>query len=386
MAKEIKEQQQKIYAAALDIGTMFLQSAREDKNCDIVYNEVRDCYRELEFDPEFEETLKNQNVPYVKDDRKIYVLGNAAYSQARMAEFGADIRLGQDNEILKRPMRDGILNPDSPKIAMNILRELERICLEEHVGKARESEVLFFSVPANPVDSPINNSFHAKTAERFLRNLGYDARPLCEGLSVIYAENPKMYLPDGKMIPFTGLGLSFGAGQVNFCLSERGLPIDEFSVARSGDYIDTNVSRMTGQPRTKIIRVKEKDLDFDKIDENNEILLALDCYYEDMIRYVFSIFGKRFENNRGSIDHPIDIILSGGTASPPGFDKKVRKVLDRMNLPFQIHEIRLAGGGDRQAMLKTVAKGCYIRARQTAKKIEMGKEVLNAAERGKEEV
>lgn len=383
MAKE--EKKQKVYAGALDLGTMYLQSAREDKDGNIVYNEVRDCYRELEYDTEFEETLRSQNVPYIKDEHKIYVLGNAAYSQARMAEFGADIRAGLDREILKRPMKDGVLNPDSPKIAMTILRELEKICLEEHVGPARENEVLFFSVPANPVDSSINNSFHSKTAERFLRNLGYDPRPLCEGLAVIYSENPKMHLPDGKTIPYTGVGISCGAGQVNFCLSERGLPIDEFSVARSGDYIDANVSRMTGQPKTKVIRVKEKELNFDKIDENNEILLALDCYYEDMIRYVFGLFGKRFENNRGSIDYPIDIVLSGGTASPPGFDKKVRRVLDRMNLPFQIHEIRLAGGGELQAMLKTVAKGCYIRAKQTAKKIEAGKEVLNSAEEKKED-
>jgi len=370
-----------VHAASNDLGTMFLQSIREDDEGNLVYNEVRDCYREIEYDPEFEDALKQQNVPYMKDDRKIYVLGNAAYSQARMAEFGADIKIGSDNEILKRPMKDGILNPDSPKIAMTILRELQKICIEEHVGPARKNEVLFFSVPANPVDSTINNSFHAKTAERYLRSLGYDARPLGEGLSVAYAENPKMYLPDGKTVPYTGVSISMGAGQVNFCLSERGLPIDEFSVARSGDYIDTNVSRMTGQPRTKIIRVKEKDLDFNKIDENNEILLALDCYYEDMIKYVFGIFGKRFENNRGSIDHPVDIVLSGGTASPPGFDKKVKRVLDRMNLPFQIHEIRLAGGGDRQSMLKTVAKGCYIRAKQIAKKIEAGKEVLNTIEK-----
>jgi hypothetical protein len=157
-------------------------------------------------------------------------------------------------------------------MAMTILRELERVCLEKDLGPARPGEVLYFSIPANPVDSTINNSFHSKTAERFLRGLGYDARPLGEGLAVVYAENPKMYAPDGP-IPFTGIGISMGAGQANFCLAERGLPLDEFSIARSGDWIDANVARMTGQPKTKVLRVKEKRLNFNKLDEDDEVIL-----------------------------------------------------------------------------------------------------------------
>lgn len=376
-------EKQPIYACGLDIGTMFLQVARDDGKGNIVYNEVRNCYRELEYEPEFEETLKNQSVPYVKYENKLYVLGNAAYQQARMAEF-AHQQSGSNQEILKRPMRDGILNPDSPKIAMMIMRELLKNCIEAGIGPARPGEVLFFSIPANPVDSKINNTFHMKTWEKFLQSLGFDAIPLSEGLSIVYAENPKMYMPDNVTIPFTGLGMSCGAGQVNVCLAERGLPIDEFSVARSGDFIDENAARMTGQPKTKVLRVKEKDLDFNKIDENNEIILALDCYYEDMIRYVFGIFAKRFESNKGSIDFPIDLIISGGTASPPGFDKKVKNVLDRMNLPFEIKSIRLAGEGKTENMLRGTAKGCYLRAKQTAKKRTTGKEFMKEVEGKKE--
>lgn len=353
----------KVYAAGLDIGTMFLQAARDDGKGGIVYTTVRDCFRELDYAEEFEDTLKSQGAHYVKDGKKLYVLGNDAYLQAGMAEFGADIKPGQELEILKRPMKDGILNPDSPKMAMTILRELERACLEKDIGPARADEVLYFSIPANPVDSTINNSFHSKMAERYLCGLGFDARPLGEGLAVVYAENPKMWAPDGP-IPFTGIGISMGAGQANFCLAERGLPLDEFSIARSGDWIDANVARMTGQPRTKVLRVKEKKLNFDKIDEDDEILLALECYYQELINYVFGIFAKRFESNKGSIDHPVDIILSGGTASPPGFDKRVKISIEKMNLPFEVREVRLA-----KDMLKTVATGCYIRAKQAAKKL-----------------
>jgi hypothetical protein len=237
-----------------------------------------------------------------------------------------------------------------------------KACLEKDIGPARPNEVLYFSVPADPVDSPINNRFHKMMAQKYLESLGYDATPLGEGLAIIFAENPRMYVSDGQ-IPFTGLGISMGAGMVNFCLAERGIPLDEFSVAKSGDFIDANAARMVGQPLTKVMRVKERKLNFDAIDPNDEIQLALECYYEEVVNYVFGIFRKRFESNKGSIDFPIDIILSGGTASPPGFDKKVRSMISKMDLPFEVKEVRCA-----KDMLRTVATGCYVRAKQAARK------------------
>jgi hypothetical protein len=181
-----------------------------------------------------------------------------------------------------------------------------------------------------------------------------------------------MRSPEGD-IPMTGIGISMGAGMTNFCLAERGNPIDEFSVCRSGDWLDSQTARMTGHPKTKIMRVKERKLNFDNIDESDpdsDILLALDCYYEDLVKYVFGHFAKRFKGNKGSIEHPIEIVLGGGTASPPGFDKKVKRMLAKMELPFEIADVRLAGGGDRQKMLNVVARGCFARAKQAAKKAQ----------------
>lgn len=354
----------KICCAALDIGTMWLQGERDDGNGKVVYNTIRDCYLELPYEEEFEDILKNQGVHYIRDGGKIYILGDDAYRQAGMAEFAA--KAGDD--ILKRPMKDGILNPSSPKISLAILRALMRAAVENGVGPARKGEILYFSVPANPVDSPIDNSFHAAMCEQYLRELGYDARPICEALAVVFGANPKMHTKNGP-VPFTGIAISHGAGQANFCLAERGRSIQEFSVARSGDWIDEKVALMTGEAKTKVLRVKERKLDFNNIDSDDPIIMALDVYYEQMVRYVFGKFADRFSNNKGNIDDPIEIVLSGGTASPPGFDKKVKKVLETMTLPFKIQEVRLAGNGNRDEMLKTVAYGCYIRARQAAKKL-----------------
>jgi hypothetical protein len=352
-----------IYAAGLDIGTMFLQSARDDGKGGITWTTIRDCYREIEHNDEFEETLKSQGSHYVKMDGKLYVLGHDAYLQASMAEFGGS------GGGLQRPMKDGILNPQSPKVSLTILREMERSCLEKGVGPARPGEILYYSIPANPVDSNIDNAFHHSMADKYLKSLGFDARPMGEGLAIVWAENPKMYEPEGE-VPFTGIGISMGAGMVNFCLAERGKAEVEFSVARSGDWIDEKVATMTGQSKSKVLRVKEKKLDFNKIDElsmgpDGDIVMALECYYNELIRYVFGHFSKKFQG-KGTLDAPLDIVLSGGTASPPGLEHRVRALLVEMKLPFEINEVRLAGKGDRDKMLKATAKGCYLRAKKAA--------------------
>jgi len=81
-----------IYGSSVDLGTMHIVTARDDGKGNIIYNTMRDCYRELPYDPEFEDTLKNQHSHYVRDDQRLYVLGNDAYLQAGMAEFAADIK------------------------------------------------------------------------------------------------------------------------------------------------------------------------------------------------------------------------------------------------------------------------------------------------------
>jgi len=367
-----------IFACSLDLGTMNLSTIRDDGRGGLISTQVRNCYRELPYAEEFEDQMRLNGAHFLRDGDKLFVLGNEALVQARMAEVGVDFG-PNSKDMLQRPMMDGVVNPNSPKTALMILRELQKVVVEAGVGPARPGEILYYSIPADPLDSTINNIFHSKMAEKHLRGLGFDARPLGEGHSVILAENPKMHSKEGD-VPFTGIGISIGAGCFNFCLAERGTPIDEWSLCRAGDWIDSNASRMCCQPKTKILRVKELELNFNTVDnisekhKNYDVLLALDCYYDEMIGYAFKMFASRFQDNRGSIDSPIDIVIAGGTASVPGFDKKVLKVLAKMSLPFEIGEVRLAGGGDTQKMLKAVSYGCYLRAKQAAKKAMAARE------------
>jgi cell division ATPase FtsA len=121
-----------------------------------------------------------------------------------------------------------------------------------------------------------------------------------------------------------------------------------------------------------VTRIKEKVLNFNKIDRSDEIILALECYYDELINYVFTVFSRRFSGSKGSIEHPIEIVLSGGTAMPPGLDKRVEKIIDRMKLPFEVKQVRLA-----KDMLRSVATGCYLRAKQAAKKLAASSKLMD---------
>jgi len=51
------------------------------------------------------------------------------------------------------------------------------------------------------------------------------------------------------------------------------------------------------------------------------------------------------------------MIISGGTANPPGFIERFKAILDRTDFPFKIKEVKLAS-----YPLYAVAKGALIAA------------------------
>jgi len=237
--------------------------------------------------------------------------------------------------------------------------------VEGVVGKPETDEdICVFSCPSNPLNSDKNNTFHSAMFKRILTNIGYTAIPLNEALAAIYAENPTM----GDK-PMSGIGMSFGAGQVNVCMAVRGMPVVEFSLVGSGDEIDRQVSVLSGKPASVVTKTKEKKLDFNSIDYNNLIIAGLDIHYSELLRSVMKRFCKKFsELERDAYDDPIEIIVTGGTASPNGFDKKFKEVISEMDLPFEVKDVRMS-----EDMLNTVSKGCLLKAKQEIRKKQKNK-------------
>jgi hypothetical protein len=136
------------------------------------------------------------------------------------------------------------------------------------------------------------------------------------------------------------------------------IPVMTFSLDKAGDYIDRSVGAVTGETASKIRIIKEESLDLSRAPQN-KYESALHVYYDDVVlSLVESLRSALSETkNMPSIDKPMPIVLSGGTARPKGFIDKFREAIERDGFPLDISEIRMAGDP-----LTATARGCLIAA------------------------
>src|SRR6056297_3873700 len=226
-------------AKGLDVGTMNLISAQQE-GAETVFVQQRNSFVEIEYSDMAEQMLSRSDVLHIRKGDQVYVVGDDALNFANIF-----------NRETRRPMSQGILSSDE-KSAIPMMK----LIIEQVVGEpAYPDEKLYFSTPADPIDSKLSTLYHQKTIESFLNDVGYDAEPINEGMSTIYSE-----LADNN---FTGLGISFGAGMTNVCLAYYAVPVMKFSIARGGDWIDEQTSQATGTPVDKVTSIKEDDFELD---------------------------------------------------------------------------------------------------------------------------
>ena len=336
-------------AKAIDIGTAFLVGA-EMRGGREVFTSERDAFFSMPNEDFAEEMLSKAGAFYIAKKDQLYVVGEDALKFAQVT--------GQQ-ENYRRPMAAGVLNPDEEDAIAMI-----QVMIEGVIGRASfPGEVCAATIPANPVDESFDTTFHSMVLTRFLEGLGYEVKIINEALALIYAENPTVTAPTGESIPFSGIGISFGGGMVNLVAAYRAKQLVAFSAGRSGDWIDQQVAKVTNQPVGRVIGAKEKKLDFNNIDPSDRTLQALDIYYEDLIKYTLNHFKVQFKKQSATFDDAIEIVIAGGTASPPGFIDKFKRVLDKVELPIEIKNVRMA-----KDPLKAVAAGSLIAAISQEKK------------------
>jgi len=312
----------------VDVGTMFFQTAElvDDK---ISVSAVRNAFVEIPYSSELEEILTRNGWRYVNDGTQYFVVGDDSMQVAKLFPGSVEIR---------RPLQDGVLNRDEPKKSL-VLSGI----IESSLGKAPDENSVVCTCVSSPcADAGQDSTFHAARLKAMFTRLGWNVKVIEEGLAVILSERPSVVLDDGTEVPFSGIGMSFGAGRANCVVAYKGMQVIGMSVSRSGDWVDKQVSEQTAVPVSQVIDFKERVLDFENIDEDNDIAFALDAYYDAMLRHVVGLFAKKFTEVKSQFDKPLDVVIAGGTSMPKGFEKKLARIMSSINLPFKIGDVRKA--------------------------------------------
>lgn len=263
-----------------------------------------------------ETMLEREGILHRRLQDQILPFGNRVDEFANM--FGGDTR---------RPMRNGLLNPDEPE-GLEVLEGIvEQLC-----GKAGKARKVCFSVPGAPPGRESDLIFHEKAIATFLQELGYETKSINEGLAVVYS-----LLSDTH---FTGIGISFGGGMCNACVAYLGLPALTLCTTRAGDYIDRSAASVTGETPITVRMYKETGFSLEG-EPATHLDEALSVYYDDVIQGV----AEALERELGScktlprFKEPIPLVCSGGTSRVKGFLHRFKRSVDKLDLPVKISQV-----------------------------------------------
>lgn len=335
-------------AKAIDIGTSFIVVA-EIQDGHEVFTRERNAFFAMEREDFAEEMLQDAGAYYLTRGDQLTVVGEDALKFSMLTG---------NQTAYRRPMAKGILNPGEED-AISMLELL----VEGILGKASfPGEICAATVPCPPYDQEGDVTFHRIVLERCLRRLGYEPKLLNEAMAIIFHQNPTIE-SGGARIPFTGLGISFGAGMTNAVISWRAKRLFETAIARGGDWIDQMVARARSMSRSKVTSIKERKLDLDDIDPKNGLQVALEVYHEDLVRYTLKNIAAAWKEASAEVEEALPVCIAGGTSKVPGFAAMLENLLADLKLPFEVEGVTFA-----QDPLTAVASGALVAAISAEKK------------------
>lgn len=330
-----------------DCGTYHLVCCSRKGENEFAYKKEVNAFLQMPLDNRFVfNMMKNAGVPLIEQPEANvgYALGEAAVN---MAYTMTQIEL-------KRPMKDGCLNPRERHA-----QQIMNVMCHSLIGEIEEDDTtIYYSVPANAINQETDADYHAKVLEAMFRSYrsekGFklDPHPINEALALVYAELGNK--------AWTGIGISFGAGMVNLCYAMYGAPIFQFSIVNSGDWIDKMASKAIGEETTTYVNREKMHADLTVENPDTLVHRAIKTQYEIMIQHTVSEIKKGIEGagNKARSEKPIDVVVAGGTSMPKGFDILFRKVLEQAKITnFNLGEVIRP-----QDPLYSVARGCLIAA------------------------
>lgn len=331
-------------AKGLDVGTCFLVAAHQDPsgNTDGEVKSIRDAFLDIPNDDMgVRNMLKMSKVNFVEDQDNLYILGDSALKMANLLK-----------REVRRPLSRGILaagEKDAERILYMLIKEI--------LGNPQhEGELVYYSIPAAPVDSDGDVLYHEAMFKKVVETFGYKAQAMNEAAAIVYSECQDTM--------FSALSTSFGAGLSNVALVYQTMIGMKFAVGMGGDFIDAQSAKAVGKTAAQMMAIKERGINLMDPNDGDPKFLgereAIIVYYRNLIRRVVETIKVEFKKTSGAVDIQEEIpwVIAGGTSLPKGFLELFREEFSKVkDFPIKISEIRLASD-----QLHAVAKGLLIAA------------------------
>ena len=329
-------EQQSSLPVGLDVGTSRIVIARNmDKSDQTQYESQLNAFITMPYSKLAESLLAREGVLHEVFDGELVVTGNDAQRFAEV--FHVETR---------RPMLRGVLNPHEPH-SLPVMRSI----ISRLVGKAGDAgRKIFFSIPAPCLEGDPAIAYHEASIHQILKQLGFDAHPIQEGLAVVFGEM--------SASNYTGIGISCGSGLCNVCLAVLSVPVINFAIPKAGDFIDMQAAAVTGELSTRMRVQKELNFVVNGL-SGDRMQNALTVYYDDVIQTLANTLRSTISSTQRlpKLDQSVPIVLSGGTTIPKGFLKRFTTALQVENFPIRISEIRVAADP-----LNSTARGALMAA------------------------
>jgi hypothetical protein len=320
-------------ALGLDVGTSRIVIARRAED-DFRFESQLNAFVAIPYSKITEGVLEREKIPHTVRLGQIIVHGNESEKFA-----------GLLNAETRRPMTGGVLDAKEPD-SLSMIREILSTMFASY--RAEKRQKVCFTVPAAPLNAAGSLTYHEATLRQILTDLNYEPVSINEGLAIVYSEL--------ESSNYTGIGISCGGGLCNVCLAYLSVPIISFSIPKAGDYIDSSAASVTGERANRIRLTKEDSFHFNGFFAD-KVHQVLGVYYDDMIRSLVTALKDAFArtSNLPKFNRPIPMVLSGGTALPPGFRDRFEKLLWEQDFPVTVSDIRLA-----QNPLHSTARGALV--------------------------
>lgn len=304
----------------------------------------RNAFLTIEKEATTKRQLKRMKIPYVEIEGQLHLIGKDAFNYSNIFT----------NKELRRPMKDGLLNP-TEQDALPVLRHIVRTLIG---ADASPGSKVVYGVPAPPIDAEREVDYHEDVLKELIEMNGFKARAMNEGVALGMAG-----LADDQ---YTGISISFGSGMANVAVMYMGMSAIKFSVSKSGDWVDTQVSADCGISKSKAQQIKEKG-NYSISPHSEERLSrehnAIKSYYSALIRYVLANIANQFSSSEDTPVFPdeVPIVVGGGTAMPEGFVDLFKEQFTQSDFPIDVGDIRLV-----DEPLTAVARGLLEEAKLEA--------------------